>query len=85
MRRPKFIGMLGGALVAPLAVRADQMAMPVIGFLNSASAAPWSGRVAAFRQGLGSCPRRSGRSDSAMCDLHLTTWEIEPLKHITLF
>jgi hypothetical protein len=62
MRRRELMFLLGGAASAwPLVARAQQKAMPVIGYLGSGSRASGASFVAALRQGLGETGFVEGR------------------------
>ena len=63
MRRREFITFLGGAAAAwPLAARGQQTPIPVVGFINAASAQNYTRQLAAFLKGLGESGYVDGRN-----------------------
>jgi len=62
IRRREFIALLGGAAASPLVARAQQPAIPVIGFLCSGSAEAFGSLVAAFLDGLKGAGYVDGRN-----------------------
>ena len=65
MRRRDFIQVIGGsAVVWPFATRAQQKAIPIVGFINSASPKPYALNVKGFLQGLNEVGYIEGRNVS---------------------
>jgi putative ABC transport system substrate-binding protein len=62
LRRREFIAGLGGAAGWPLAARAQQRALPVVGYVSVLTAAMATEREVAFRQGLSEAGYSEGRN-----------------------
>jgi len=62
MQRREFITLLGGAAAWPLAARAQEAALPVIGYLNFGSPESDTARVTGLRRGLNQTGYVEGRT-----------------------
>jgi putative tryptophan/tyrosine transport system substrate-binding protein len=79
MRRREFITLLGGAAVAwPLEARAQQPAMPVIGFIHTGLPEMFADETAAFRRGLNQIGYIEGRN--VVIEYHWVQRELDPVE-----
>src|ERR1700730_17635566 len=68
LKRREFVTLLGGAVAWPFETRAQQPALPVIGFLNGASPEGYAPYVTAFRQGLKETGYVDGQNEEQRID-----------------
>ena len=62
MKRREFVSLFGAAITWPLVAHAQQPTLPVVGFLNAASAQNYTRQLAAFLKGLGESGYVDGRN-----------------------
>jgi putative tryptophan/tyrosine transport system substrate-binding protein len=80
VRRREFIRLLGSAAAWPLAARAQQTAMPVVGFLHSATADAYAAATAAFRKSLNEAGYFEGQS--VAIEYHWAMGQLERLPEL---
>jgi putative ABC transport system substrate-binding protein len=78
MRRREFITLLGGVAAWPIAARAQQPAMPVVGFIHTGLPEMFADETAAFRRGLNQIGYIEGRN--VVIEYHWVQRELDPVE-----